>query len=44
MCKYCDKLFTGEYSEDLSVVDVEVNSIKLLGLQTWISDSEEKAY
>lgn len=44
MCKYCDELFTGDYGDDLSSVDVEVNDIKLLGLQTWLSDSKGKVY
>ena len=44
MCKYCKELFTGDYGDDLSTVDVEVNEIKLFGLQTWLSDSKGKVY
>ena len=44
MCQYCNELFTGDYGEDLSSVDVEIGSIKVFGLQTYISDTKGKVY
>ena len=38
MCTYCNELFTGNYGEDLSDVNVKINKISIFRLQTCIND------
>lgn len=44
MCKYCNKTFTGDANDDLVELNVKVNNFRLFGIQTYIEDSDGKAY
>ncbi len=44
MCNYCKETFTGDANDDLVNIEIEVNGLRLFGIQTYIEGSDGKAH